>query len=78
MLGKERCESKNSYENKSKQTCGYTAPECHESGKVSTKADVYSFGVVLVELITGRMITDKTSGDKCLVESVRLTSFYLF
>ncbi|RDX64254.1 hypothetical protein CR513_57211, partial [Mucuna pruriens] len=38
------------------------------TGKLTTKADAYSFGVVLVELIKGRIITDKVSGQKCLLE----------
>ncbi|XP_029128199.1 uncharacterized protein LOC114916182 [Cajanus cajan] len=70
-LGKERCELQSPYKHKNMRNCGYTAPECHEGGKLSTKADVYSFGVVLVELITGRMITDKIHSQKCLVECAR-------
>ncbi|XP_077248949.1 uncharacterized protein LOC143888424 isoform X2 [Tasmannia lanceolata] len=48
-------------------TFGYLAPEYAESGKVSKKTDVYSFGMVLLQLITGRMTTDKTIGEKSLV-----------
>ncbi|XP_077248952.1 uncharacterized protein LOC143888426 isoform X1 [Tasmannia lanceolata] len=48
-------------------TFGYLAPEYAESGKVSKKTDVYSFGMVLLQLITGRMTTDKTLGEKSLV-----------
>ncbi|KAL2322293.1 hypothetical protein Fmac_026672 [Flemingia macrophylla] len=70
-LGKERCQLNSPYKHKSMRNCGYTAPECHEGGKLSTKADVYSFGVVLVELITGRLITDKIYEQKCLVECAR-------
>jgi len=53
------------------RNCGRTAPECQESGKLSTKADVYAFGIVLVELITGRMLTEKISGQRCPTECVR-------
>nr|KYP61985.1 putative serine/threonine-protein kinase RLCKVII [Cajanus cajan] len=77
-LGKERCELQSPYKHKNMRNCGYTAPECHEGGKLSTKADVYSFGVVLVELITGRMITDKIHSQKCLVECVSALSFYFY
>lgn len=73
MFGKERCELKNLSRLKSTRNCGRTAPECQESGKLSTKADVYSFGIVLVELITGRMITEKISGQRCPTECVRAT-----
>ncbi|KAK7306806.1 hypothetical protein VNO77_44765 [Canavalia gladiata] len=66
-FGKERHELKNCSKDKSMPYCGYTAPECQESGKLSTKADVYSFGIVLLELITGCMITDKIPGQKCLI-----------
>ncbi|CAJ1965442.1 unnamed protein product, partial [Sphenostylis stenocarpa] len=71
VFGKERCELKNPSRLKSLRNCGRTAPECQESGKQSTKADVYSFGVVLLELITGRMITEKVSDTKCPVECIR-------
>ncbi|KAL5077817.1 hypothetical protein RYX36_016801 [Vicia faba] len=71
VFPKERRELKNSCKDKSVKNCGYTAPECKESGKVSTKADVYSFGVILLELITGCMVSDKIQGRKCLVEWAR-------
>ncbi|XP_058788344.1 uncharacterized protein LOC131662540 [Vicia villosa] len=71
VFPKERRESKNSCKDKRVRNCGYIAPECKESGKVSTKADVYSFGVILLELITGCMVSDKIQGQKCLVEWAR-------
>lgn len=71
MIGKERGDLKNCCKDKNMGNCGYSAPECHKSGRLSTKTDVYSFGAVLLELITGCMITDKISGKKCLVEWVR-------
>ncbi|ESW18182.1 hypothetical protein PHAVU_006G019900 [Phaseolus vulgaris] len=71
VFGKERCESKNLCRLKSMRNCGRTAPECQESGKLSTKADVYAFGIVLVELITGRMLTEKISGQRCPTECIR-------
>lgn len=71
MFGKERHELKSSSKDKSLSKCGYSAPECQGCGKLSTKADVYSFGAVILELITGRMISDKITGQKCLIEWVR-------
>ncbi|XP_050877326.1 uncharacterized protein LOC127081084 [Lathyrus oleraceus] len=71
VFPKERRALKNSCKDKSVRNCGYTAPECKESGKVSTKGDVYSFGAILLELITGCMVSDKIHGQKCLVEWAR-------
>lgn len=39
-------------------TPGYVAPEHIAKGCLSTKSDVYSFGVVLLEILSGRRITD--------------------
>ncbi|GAU21054.1 hypothetical protein TSUD_132660 [Trifolium subterraneum] len=64
---KTKLEQKKSYKDKSAKDFGYTAPEYTENGKLSTKIDVYSFGVVLLELITGRRVTDKLPGGKSLV-----------
>lgn len=75
-LRKERIELKNNGNDKSLRNSGYIAPECLESGKLSTKGDVYAFGAILLELITGHMISDKIPGKKCLIEWVRALSFY--
>jgi serine/threonine protein kinase len=77
VLRKDGRELKNICKDKSVRNCGYTAPECKESGKLSTKADVYSFGVVLLELITGSMVSDKIHGQKCLIEWVRTLKRFL-
>lgn len=50
---------------------GYMAPECTMSGELSVRADVYSFGVVLLELITGRKMTDRTQSSEMLLQRVR-------
>ncbi|XP_073224336.1 uncharacterized protein [Cicer arietinum] len=71
MFRKERSELKNSHEDKCVRNCGYTAPECWDCGKLSTKGDVYSFGVILLELIAGCLISDQIPGHKCLVEWAR-------
>ncbi|MED6194700.1 hypothetical protein PIB30_030889 [Stylosanthes scabra] len=39
-------------------TSGYLAPEYLEAGNLTYKVDVYAFGIVLLELITGRRISD--------------------
>lgn len=44
-------------------TIGYVAPECAESGQVSTATDVYSFGVVLLEIFIRRRPTDDMFND---------------
>ncbi|KAK7259935.1 hypothetical protein RIF29_25562 [Crotalaria pallida] len=70
-IEKERCDLKNGCNYKNMGNCGYTAPECQKSGRISTETDVYSFGVVLLDLVTGSMITDKISGTKCPIEWAR-------
>lgn len=36
----------------------YLAPEYFDGGNVTEKVDIYAFGLVLLELITGRKISD--------------------
>ncbi|KAL8147566.1 hypothetical protein AgCh_005041 [Apium graveolens] len=40
-------------------TLGYLAPEYAATGHLTKKSDVYSFGVVLLEILTGRRLTDE-------------------
>ncbi|XP_061365409.1 inactive protein kinase SELMODRAFT_444075-like [Gastrolobium bilobum] len=39
-------------------TSGYLAPEYLDTGNLTYKVDVYAFGIVLLELITGRRISE--------------------
>nr|XP_008377373.2 inactive protein kinase SELMODRAFT_444075-like [Malus domestica] len=39
-------------------TSGYLAPEYVDGGQITHKIDVYAFGIVLLELMTGRRITE--------------------
>ncbi|KAI3792576.1 hypothetical protein L2E82_06459 [Cichorium intybus] len=51
---------------------GYVPPEYYQSFKCSTKGDVYSYGVVLLELLTGKQLTDSPDfGDNNLVGWVK-------
>ncbi|KAI5662422.1 hypothetical protein M9H77_21745 [Catharanthus roseus] len=40
-------------------TLGYLAPEYAIRGQLTRKADIYSFGVLLLEIVTGRCITNR-------------------
>ncbi|KAL1358066.1 hypothetical protein AAHE18_04G008000 [Arachis hypogaea] len=68
VFGKGRCELKYNCKDEKRGNCGYIAPEYQETGNLTDKTDVYSFGVILLELITGCMITEAASEQKCLVE----------
>lgn len=61
------------WEHKVLETLGYMAPEYPVNWKLSLETDVYAFGVVLLELVTGRMVTDKIPGGKSLVVWVSVT-----
>ncbi|KAK9061835.1 hypothetical protein SSX86_019019 [Deinandra increscens subsp. villosa] len=39
-------------------TRGYMSPEYLENGLISTKLDVYGFGVLLLEIVTGKHVSD--------------------
>ncbi|KAK1377935.1 Protein kinase domain-containing protein [Heracleum sosnowskyi] len=39
-------------------TLGYAPPEYYQGSMVSTKGDVYSYGIILLEMLTGKKITD--------------------
>ncbi|KAF8768823.1 hypothetical protein HU200_007386 [Digitaria exilis] len=44
-------------------TCGYLAPEYFVHGQLTKKADVYSFGVLVLEIISGRRISQTIRSD---------------
>ncbi|CAL4886486.1 unnamed protein product [Urochloa decumbens] len=48
-------------------TCGYLAPEYFVHGQLTKKADVYSFGVLVLEIISGRRISQTIHSDMFLV-----------
>lgn len=48
-------------------TTGYLAPEYFVHGQLTKKADVYSFGVLLLEVVSGRRISQTIRSDMFLV-----------
>ncbi|KAG8060109.1 hypothetical protein GUJ93_ZPchr0002g26146 [Zizania palustris] len=49
-------------------TTGYLAPEYVVHGQLTKKADVYSFGVLILEIISGRRISQTIRSDMFLVQ----------
>nr|KAJ0192311.1 hypothetical protein LSAT_V11C800446890 [Lactuca sativa] len=39
---------------------GYIAPEYAMHGYLSVKADVFSFGILVLEIVSGRKVSDKS------------------
>jgi serine/threonine protein kinase len=54
---------------------GYLAPEYFVHGQLTKKADVYSFGVLVLEIVSGRRISQTIQSDMFLVREVRRPSF---
>jgi len=50
-------------------TLGYMAPEWALNLPINAKVDVYSYGVVLLEIVTGRRISQQTTADGVLLEA---------
>ncbi|KAM0887996.1 hypothetical protein ACQ4PT_028599 [Festuca glaucescens] len=48
-------------------TTGYLAPEYFVHGQLTKKADVYSFGVLVLEIISGRRVSQSIRSDTFLV-----------
>lgn len=44
---------------------GYLAPEYVVHGQLTKKADVYSFGVLVLEIISGRRVSETIRSDTC-------------
>lgn len=53
-------------------TNGYMAPEYFVHGQLTKKADVYSFGVLVLEIISGRRISQTIQSDMFLVREAWL------
>ena len=56
--------------NQLKSTMGYMDPECMTTGRTNTESDVYSFGVLLLEVISGRRVSETIRSDTFLVRQV--------
>ena len=50
-------------------TLGYMAPEWALNLPINAKVDVYSYGIVLLEIVTGRRISQQTTADGVLLEA---------
>ncbi|XP_044954531.1 cold-responsive protein kinase 1-like isoform X2 [Hordeum vulgare subsp. vulgare] len=53
-------------------TTGYLAPEYVVHGQLTKKADVYSFGVLVLEIISGRRVSETIRSDTFLVRQAWL------
>ncbi|CAO2183317.1 unnamed protein product [Urochloa humidicola] len=50
-------------------TLGYMAPEWALNLPINAKADVFSYGIVLLEILTGRRISEQRTADGALLEA---------
>jgi serine/threonine protein kinase len=53
-------------------TLGYMAPEWALNLPINAKVDVYSYGIVLLEIVTGRRISQQATADGVLLEAGQL------
>ena len=53
-------------------TLGYMAPEWALNLPINAKVDVYNYGIVLLEIVTGRRISQKATADGVLLEAGQL------
>jgi hypothetical protein len=56
---------------------GYLAPEYFVHGQLTKKADVYSFGVLVLEIVSGRRVSQTIQSDMFPVREVRCPSSQL-
>ncbi|KAF2534595.1 hypothetical protein F2Q70_00030882, partial [Brassica cretica] len=59
-------------------TFGYLAPEYMQSGRATEKTDVYSFGVLILEVLSGKLPTDKKGYNVVGWVSITRSSFDLY